>query len=113
VAGPEVRELRDAIRSDDELGRDERSSRAAKKALRKRERGLAGHARVSNFMPPDGLNEISVNRMGFALDAELADIGVRNAAALGRSFWGWYVLSASDIEAAGCTVKASPVAGNP
>jgi len=51
--------------------------------------------------------------MGFVPDAELADIGVRNAAESGRSFWGWYVLSASDIEAAGCTVKASPVADNP
>ena len=107
-------ELPATIQTDDELGREERSSRNAKKALGKRERGPAGHARVSVFMPPRDVNEISVNRMGFASDADMADIGIRNAAAdRGKLFWGWYMLSAGDIGAAGCSVESSPSDDNP
>ena len=114
MIGSNPGEIPSAIRASDELGREARSQTEAKKALRKREKGPVGHARMTVFRPPDDASEISVNRMGFASDAEMADIGIRNDAAdRGRLFWGWYILSAGDIGAAGCSVKPSPSCDNP
>ena len=114
MTGAKSREIPNAIRASDELGREERSQTGARKALRKREKGPVGHARMTVFRPPDNASEISVNRMGFASGAEMADIGIRNAAADGgRSFWGWYMLSPGDIGAARCSVEPSPTCDNP
>ncbi len=114
MEGPKSREIPDAIQPSDQLGREARSQTEARKALRKQKRGMVGHARMTVFRPPDNASEISVNRMGFASDAEMAEIGIRNAAAdRGRLFWGWYILSAGDIGAAGCSVEPSPTRDNP
>ena len=52
--------------------------------------------------------------MGFAPDAKMAEIGLRNAAAdKGKDFWGWYILSDQDIKDAGCFVEPCPTEGNP
>ena len=114
MTGPKSREIPTSVRASDELGREARSQTEARKALRKREKGAIGHARMTVFRPPDNASEISVNRMGFASDAEMADIGMRNAAAdRGKSFWGWYMLSAGDVGAVGCSVEPSPSCDNP
>lgn len=113
MSAPRLAELPSTIQPEEKLGREERSGSSARKALGKRARILAGHARVSVFMPPRDSNEISANRMGFAPDAVMADIAIQNATALEKSFWGWYLLSGDEIETSGCIVKASPFAENP
>ena len=114
MTGPKFAEIPSAIQEGDQLGREARSQTEARKALRKREKGAIGHARMTVFRPSDNASEISVNRMGFASDAEMADIGIRNAAAdRGKLFWGWYMLSGGDIGAAGCSVEPSPSCDNP
>ena len=102
------------VKADDQFGRDGRWEKDAKKALRKLRSRAVGHARMSVFRPPDDSREISVNRMGIASDAEIAEIGMRNAASdRGKKLWGWYILSAHAIKDAGCSVKLSPTHDNP
>ena len=43
----------------------------------------------------------------------MAEIGMRNARNLGKGFWGWYILTANDVEEEGCTVRPSPLLDNP
>ena len=102
-----------SIDAKDNLGREESSGRSAKYAFRHRNAKNRSGPRVSKFKPPKDSNEISVNRLGLAPDSEMAEIGIRNATRLRKSFWGWYILSANDVEAVGCIVKPSPVPDNP
>ncbi len=51
--------------------------------------------------------------MDFAPESSLAELGTRNARQLGKNFWGWYTLKASDVKLVGCFVKASPLSDNP
>ena len=97
-----------------DLGREERSASGAKHALRNQKtKETYGGPRVTKFLPPKKSNEISVNRLGLASDSKMAEIGIRNATALGKSFWGWYVLSVFDVQEAHCSVKPSPYYDNP
>ena len=84
-----------------------------KKSFSKKKRGKTNHAPASKFIPPKNSNGLSVNRMGVAPDAEMAEIEKKNAEANDRDFWGWYILSAQDIEDAGCHLKESPTSDNP
>ena len=43
----------------------------------------------------------------------MAEIGMKNADSMNKSFWGWYILSAGDVEAVGCSVRLSPLVANP
>ncbi len=101
-----------SINAVDILGREEYYETTARKAFRKGSTRSRSGPRVKKFMPPDGSNQISVNRLGISSDTVLAEIGKRNAALQGRSFWGWYVLPAKDICDSGCTVRASPLPEN-
>ncbi len=106
-------EISDAIEIGERLGREESSQTAAKRSFRRQEASGEGSAPVSKFKPPKDSNELSVNRMDLASESVIADIGIRNAHALGKLFWGWYTLSASDVEEARCSVRPSPLFNNP
>ena len=101
------KEAPDPISKTDKLGREERSQSGARRAFRQR------LAPASRFMSPKDSNEISVNRMDLAPIATMAELGRRNALPSGKSFWGWYTLTAGDVEAIGCSVKPSPSDDNP
>ena len=101
------------INAEDRLGREERSASGAKHALRNQKKKRHGGPRVYKFLPPKKSNEISVNRLGLASDSKMAEIGIRNAIALEKTFWGWYVLSVNDVHEVGCSVKLSPNRDNP
>ena len=58
-------------------------------------------------------NEISVNRMDLAPESTMAEIGTRNASQSMKKFWGWYILTAGDVEEVGCGIKPSPSSENP
>ena len=45
--------------------------------------------------------------------ATMAELGTRNAESNGKSFWGWYIITAGDVERVGCNVSASPSEDNP
>ena len=95
------------INAEDKLGRDERSGSSAKHALRNQNKRSHGGPRVYKLLPPKESNEISVSRLGLASDSKMVEFGICNAAALKKSFWGWYVLSVIDVEEVGCSVKPS------
>ena len=95
------------------LGREESSERNARKAFRRQREDGEDWAPVSKFKPPGNSNEISVNRMDMAPPGDIAEIGQRNASRLKKSFWGWYILSASDVKSTGCSVLPSPLLDNP
>lgn len=109
VPAPEIPAV---IDRSDTLGREESSESTAKKVYRNRHLKSRGGPSVQRFKPPTNSNKISVNRLGFSTDAEMAEIGVRHAAAWRKSFWGWYVLYAGDVEEVGCTVEPSPALDN-
>lgn len=102
-----------SIEPTDKLGREERSESGAKRAIRRLDAMGGARAPVARFKPPKGSNEISVNRMGLAPDDQMAEIGMKNAESLNKSFWGWYILSAGDVEAVGCSLRLSPLLDNP
>lgn len=110
---PIVDEVPGSIQPTDELGREERSESGAKRAFRRGDATGGGRAPVSRFKPPKSSNELSVNRMEFAPASQMAEIGMKNAEPLDRLFWGWYILSAGDVEAVGCSVRPSPLLDNP
>lgn len=100
------------IKRNDRLGREERSQSDAKKAFRRLKSEGRARVRVSKFQPPRDSNEISVNRMDLAPKSTMAAIGKRNASHLNKQFWGWYILTAEDVEEAGCSIKPSPLKDN-
>ena len=102
-----------SINAEDNLGREEYSQKDAKHAFRNRNTKSRRGPRVYKFLPPKESNEISVNRLGLASDSEMAEIGIYNAAALKKSFWGWYVLPVIDVKEVGCSVQPSPYRDNP
>ncbi|MCY3985693.1 MAG: hypothetical protein OXF23_01425 [Candidatus Dadabacteria bacterium] len=101
------------IAKEDRLGREERSQSDAKRSFRRLKREGEARAPVSRFKPPQNSNEISVNRMDLVSMATMVELGVRNASSSGKLFWGWYILTAGDIEEVGCSVKPSPSDDNP
>ena len=102
-----------SIYVEDKLGREEYSEKDAKHAFRNQSTKSRKGPRVRKFLPPKNSNEISVNRLGLASNSEMAEIGICNATALKKSFWGWYVLSVIDVQQVGCSVKPSPYRDNP
>ena len=113
MAENSVIEVPVTINAKDNLGREEHSEKDAKHAFRNRNTKSRRGPRVRKFLPPNNSNEISVNRLGLASDSKMAEFGIRNAIALEKSFWGWYVLSVSDVKEANCSVKPSPYYDNP
>lgn len=103
----------DSIAKGDRLGREERSQSDAKRSFRRLKKEGEARVPVSKFKPPKNSNEISVNRMDLVPVAEMAELGMRNASSSGKLFWGWYILTAEDIEGVGCSVKPSSSDDNP
>ncbi len=103
----------DSIAKGDRLGREERSQSDAKRSFRRLKKEGKARVPVSKFRPPKNSNEISVNRMDLAPVAKMAELGMRNASLSEKLFWGWYILTAEDIEGVGCSVKSSPSDDNP
>ena len=97
----------------EKLGRDERSRTSARRSFRRLK--AEGRARVpaTKFEPPNNTNEISVNRMDLTPTVTLAELGVRNARLINKQFWGWYTLTAGDVENVGCRVASTPLDDNP
>ena len=110
---PDAPDPQGSIDANEVLGREERSQSAARRAHRKLVAGMRGQARVNKFTPPKNRNDLSVSRMDAAPEDALAAIAIRNAEHSGRAFWGWYTLTARDVEAAGCTAQPSPLLDNP
>ncbi len=96
------------ISESEELGRGVFSGRDARAAER-------GQVRATVFLERQGVREISVDRITLAPPGEA--VAIADAVAAGRegnrSFYGWAVLSASEVISVGCTVVATPYAGNP
>ena len=107
------KETPDSIAKGDRLGREEKSQKSARRSFRRLKKEGEAQAPVLRFNPPKDSNEISVNRMDLAPVATMAELGMRNARSLGKSFWGWYILTAGDVEGVGCSVKPSPSDDNP
>lgn len=103
----------DSIAKGDRLGREERSQSNARRSFRRLKEEGKARVPVSRFKPPRNSNEISVNRMDLAPLATMAELGMRNARPSGKSFWGWYILTAADVEGVGCSVKPSSSDDNP
>ncbi len=103
----------DSIAKEGRLGREERSQSGAKRSFGRLKREGEARAPVSRFKPPQDSNEISVNRMDLASVATMAELGMLNASVSGKLFWGWYILTAGDVEGVGCSVKPSPSDDNP
>lgn len=106
-------EMPDSITKEDRLGREERSQRNARRSFGRLKREGDARAPVSRFNSPKDSNEISVNRMDFVSEATMAKLGMRSASSSGKLFWGWYILTAGDIQEVGCSVKPSPSDDNP
>ena len=79
MSGPFSDEVPSEIAATDRLGRGEWSRRSARRSFRKRMERRGNRVPVSRFMPPEGSNEISVDRLGLASDITMAEIGARNA----------------------------------
>ena len=97
----------------DRLEREERSQSSAKRSFLRLKKEGGARVFVSRFKPSKDGNEISVNRMNLAPVTTMAKLGKWNASSSGKSFWGWYVLTARDIEGFVCSVKLSPSDDNP
>ncbi len=106
------KEATNSVVKGERLGREENSKTNARKSFRRLNEGNAW-APVSKFEPPKNSNEISVNRMDLANENTFAVLGKRNAASLGKLFWGWYILTKEAVEDVGCSVKQSPLDENP
>ena len=72
---------------DDPLGRYVLSERRARRALKS---GIIAH---DIFLERVDRESLSLDRLGFAPDLELAGVADRNAATRGKSFFGWAVVS--------------------
>lgn len=70
------KEIPDSIAKEDRLGREERSQSNAKRCFRRLKEEGEVRVRVSRFEPPKNSNEISVNRMGLAPVATMAELGI-------------------------------------
>lgn len=96
------------IAESEELGRGVFSRRDAQAAER-------GQVRLTVFLERRGVREISVDRLTLAPSGEA--VAIADAVAAGRegnrSFYGWAVLSASEVASFGCAVVATPYQGNP
>lgn len=75
-------------------------------------RGEPPRVPVSKFKPPDNSCEISVDRMNFADQSELAALAEKNTTRKDPSLRGWYTLTAAEVGAAKCSVQYSPTAEN-
>ena len=113
MSEPHLDGISGEISATDRLAREEWSRRSARRSFRKRIQKMRERVPVARFMPPKNSNEISVNRLDLTSDEEMASIGVRNARNLEKEFWGWYVLTARDVEEEGCAVRSSPLLDNP
>ncbi|MCY4201540.1 MAG: hypothetical protein OXC63_14705 [Aestuariivita sp.] len=47
------------------------------------------------------------------IHAELAALGEQNAGMSGKKFWGWYTITAENVEQVGCRVFPTPLDGSP
>ena len=90
----------------EELGRGVLSSSQSRRAARK----VPFHV----FLEQPGERKISVDRLTLAPPAEAAANAGRVAAQRNppRSFYGWAVVSAERVRAAGCAVQSSPLPDN-
>ena len=102
-----------SIAKEDRLGREERSQKSARRSFRRLKEEGKARVPVLRFKSPRNSNEIPVNRMDLAPVDTMAELGMRNARSLGKSFWGWYILTTGDVEGVGCSVKPSPLDDNP
>ncbi len=102
-----------SIDEDEKLGRHEWSRSIAKKVYGRLARGEAPRPPASKFKPPDGSCELSVDRMNFVDQRELAKLAEKNSTRNDPSLRGWYTLKAGDVAEAKCTVQGSPLEGNP
>ena len=96
----------DDIAPGENLGRDIFSSGQAKRAQR-------GKVPVNAFLERVGEPQISVDRLDLASPGEAADIADKVAAARGRTFYGWAVVTAETAASNGRQVIASPQLDNP
>lgn len=98
---------------DERLGRHEWSESSARRACRQLTLGKRATIRASKFEPQTGCNDVSVDRMDLASQDELAELAERNTTRVGKSFRGWYTLTARDVSEAGCSAGATWSSENP
>ena len=103
---PDSAELRPLV-SSDPLGRYVLSRRRARRALN------TGVILSNLFLEKADADSLSVDRLGLAPDHEMAKIGDRNAAARGKSFFGWAVVSVQRASEMRRHVEPNPLLDNP
>ena len=91
----------------DPLGRYVLSKRRAARALNK---GEIAHDLFVEAVERDNL---SVDRLGFAPDLEMAEIADASAAARGKPFFGWVIVSVQRASNMGRKVMPVPLLNNP
>jgi hypothetical protein len=99
-------EALESIGETEELGRGISSSKAARRLRNSR-------ARHYDFLPREGVVEISVDRLSVAGLKKATAIADTRDHVHGRTFYGWVVVVAREVAHEGRCVVASPLEGNP
>lgn len=91
---------------DEELGRSVHSSQAARRAQRKR-------VEANIFRPKLGNRRVSVDRLSIAPSVDTLKLATERGKSRGSGFYGWAIIARNKVLESGCTLEATPVAGNP
>ena len=94
--------------ADRQLGRRVRSESRARKSYRNQADSRRRCISKDVFMPPRDKTTLSVDALGVISDRKIAQIAIRQLARVHKEFYGWYVLTVSDIYKNGCTLRISP-----
>lgn len=99
---------RASLVADRQLGRRAKSKTRARKAFRN-QAGSKGRCIPKNaFIPPTGSTTLSVDCLGVNSDRNMAHIAIRQLSLANEKFFGWYVLTVSDVYKNECTLRISP-----
>jgi hypothetical protein len=101
-------EVSDTIGDDEKIGRGVSSEKSAKVARRPRSR-----VPYHEFLPREGVDRMSVDRLTLAGLDEATKIADLRDSERGRKCYGWAVLTAEDINRNGCEVVGSCQEDNP
>lgn len=102
-----------ALIADCEVGRWVKSERRAKRSYRNLSNPVDRCIAWDLLIPPSKETCLSVDCLGVVGDEQLAEIALEEMTDQRKKFFGWYVLTISDIYANQCQLKFSPNDKNP
>ena len=94
--------------ADRQLGRRVKSESRARKSYRNQTDSRRRYISKDVFVPPRDKTILSVDCFGVVSDREMAQIAIRQLACADKKFYGWYVLTVSDIYKNRCALRISP-----